>query len=169
MADQPVDQQQALEQISRLRPPERALCEGLALWLSGRSLAKAAKQAGCPPTTLRDRIKAAGFTDYDRSKLPALAEAQAAHLAEEASRLLMERMGENGEDLTAMELNVIWGTATDKITRLATTTRSEADGARIASVIAQISQSLAGSTVSLRIEPGPETVDVTPTNTTTSE
>jgi len=118
------------------------------------------------------RIEKSGLADSDRVKFAAVAETQAMQLAADSHRLLREKLARRGDRLSAAELNMIWGTSVDKLTRLQTIGKADHDGARIDSILDKISSALEGKNISLQIEPrrpDQDAIDVTPTTEETDQ
>jgi len=159
------DNQQALEKLSKMPPEEQRLAHGIALWLNGYSISRSAKLADCPYSTLWVRLQKSQLMESDRVKFSALAEAQAMDLAGESHRLLREKLINPDEKLSAGELNMIWGTSIDKVTRLQQIGQRETEGHAIEGILSKIASAIDGKDLTLKIESPPpdrDAIDITP-------
>jgi hypothetical protein len=93
------------------------LAHGIALWLAGASTIKAAREAGVPQQTLWENVnKLPDAVKAGRVTMAQVVQQIAYPVMREAYAQLGERLtDDNAKPLSAMELNVVAGTAADKI------------------------------------------------------
>jgi hypothetical protein len=111
------------------------------------------------------RMDKLGLAESDRVKFATIAEAQAMHIATDGYRLLREKLAEHGDELSAAELNMVWGTATDKLVKLQQIGAREHDGMALDNILGKLGAALSGKRLGLTIEdlpPDHQVIDVTP-------
>jgi hypothetical protein len=149
------------ESVSALIPPalRTDLTLGLSYWIQGYSIHASARLSGCPKSTLFDHIRQ--LPEADKAARPKyMDEAAKLHYAihQEAGRQLLEKL--TTDELKPMELNAVYGTASDKLTdnlRVAALENTPGDG--LSALLSHLGPE--GGCVTVSVEPN-RTVDVTP-------
>jgi hypothetical protein len=150
-------------ELAKLPPNKQAIAKGVALWLNGWSINQAATEVGIGKQTMFNHLRKANLYETDRIKFASIIEKQALILADDAFRLQREKLLQDGHKLSAAELNMIWGTAADKLVKLQQINAQQHDGIALDSLLEKLSNALDGKRVNLSIEDAePTTIDITP-------
>ena len=149
-----------IRELEALPPRELNATHGIALWLNGYSLRGAARESGCPTSTLRLKIERSGTTKDDRAQIADIAVAHASTIEYESFRQLRDALHDG--DISPGQLPVVWGIAQDKIARHLTHAKNPDKSDAVADLIAKLHNQGGGkATVSVEVE-STRTIDVEP-------
>jgi lambda repressor-like predicted transcriptional regulator len=140
---------------------ERRLAYGIALRQNGYSYRAAAEESGCNESTLWNRCKQLSQPDMEGMISDAIGMAH--DIMQESGRQTHEALREGR--ISDQQLPIVYGIATDKISRLSTAMKGAQTRDGLGEVLGRLANALGDSKVELTIEPAAvdaKAIDVTP-------